>query len=67
MLKQVAAKCHLHDGALYFVQHNIPHEPTIHMTRALGDTEAQMVCVLQSLPEDFNARFGMDTEPIPQH
>jgi hypothetical protein len=65
ILQQVAARCHLHAGAIYFVQYDVPREPVIHTTRALGDTEAQITCALQNLPEDFSVRFGLDTEPMP--
>jgi len=65
-LRQVATKCHLHEGALYFIQYKEPSEPVIHMTRALGDTEAQEICVLQNLPKDFSTRFGIDTVMPPK-
>jgi hypothetical protein len=67
VLLQVGAKCHLHAGAIYFVQYGVPREPVIHMTRALGDTETQIICALQNLPEGFSARFGLDTELMPVH
>lgn len=51
MLKQVAARCRLPEGALYFIQHKAPFEPVIHMTRGPGDTEKQAACMLQNLPE----------------
>ncbi|MCH8615737.1 hypothetical protein LZ016_06440 [Sphingomonas sp. SM33] len=57
-LMQVAAKCQLHEGALYFVQYKAPTEPVIHMTGTMG--EAQKICVLENLPNDFSMRFGMD-------
>jgi len=65
VLMEVASKCHLHEGALYFVQYDVPREPVIHSTRALGDTEAQMICALENLPKDFSFRFGLDVEAPP--
>ena len=66
LLTTVATKCGMHDGAVYFIQYNVPIEPVIHMTHALGDTDAQALCVLQGLPQDFSAKFGLDVE-APRH
>ena len=64
LLLQASRACHLHAGAAYFVQHS-PGEAAIHTTRALGDTDAQITCMLQSLPGDFIARFAVDAELAP--
>src|SRR5690349_1682571 len=64
-LQNIAKKCGLHDGALYFIQYNIPQEPVIHFTRALGDTEAQNKCVLENMPQEWASKFGLDTETMP--
>jgi hypothetical protein len=65
-LMQAAAKCGLHAGAAYFIQYNVPREPVIHITRGLGDTDEQALCVLQNLPSDFSFRFGLDVEAPPK-
>ena len=62
LLLGVSRACHVHDGAVYFIQHSRLGAPTIHTTAALGDTDAQITCVLQSLPAEFVARYGLDGE-----
>ena len=64
-LEAVARKCGLHKDALSFVQRKVPAEPVIHVTLAYGDSQAQLDCALQSLPEDFSTRFGIDTQEFP--
>ena len=62
LLRSVAAQCGMHDGAAYFIQYDVPLEPVIHLSRTLGDTDAQVTCVLRGLPEDFSTKFGLDVE-----
>lgn len=62
LLLDASRACHLHQGAAYFVRYSPLRAPTIHTTRALGDSDAQITCVLQRLPGDFVARFGFDVE-----
>ncbi len=62
VLQHAIHECHLHPGALYFVQYAVPREPVIRTTRRLGDTDAQVQCALAHLPEDFAERFGMEFE-----
>jgi len=66
LLLQASRACHVHDGAVYFIQHSRLEAPAIHTTAALGDTEAQLTCVLQSLPSEFMARYRVDVEVPPQ-
>jgi hypothetical protein len=66
VLERAIKQCHLHEGAIYFVQYDVPREPVIKMTRANGDTEEQLTCALKYFPADFNARFGLEFEPPPQ-
>jgi len=62
ILVSVAAKCGMHDGTVYFIQEDVPREPLIYITKELGDTDAQVWCVLQALPKDFFTKFGSLTE-----
>jgi hypothetical protein len=66
LLLQAGRACHVHDGAVYFIQHSRLDAPAIHTTKALGDTDAQITCVLQRLPADFIARYRVDAEVTPQ-
>lgn len=63
VLQEAAEQCHLHPGALTFVQYDVPQEPVIRMTRAFGDTDAQLDCAMSHLPGEFNERFGVEFEP----
>ena len=54
----IAAKCGMHQGAAYFIQKDVPHEPLIQISQALGNTEGQVMCVLQRLPKDWFMKFG---------
>ena len=62
VLQRATKECHLHQGALSFVQYAVPREPVIKMTRAFGDTQQQLDCALKYFPEDFNMRFGVEVE-----
>ena len=65
LLLEASRACHLHPGAAYFVQHSRGDTATIHTTRSLGDTDAQITCMLQRLPGDFISRFEVDAELAP--
>jgi hypothetical protein len=62
VLQRATRECHLHEGALTFVQHAAPREPVIRMTRAYGDTDEQFQCATRYFPDDFNTRFGLEFE-----
>jgi hypothetical protein len=62
ILVSAAAKCGMHNGAAYFIQEEVPREPLIHITQSLGDTEEQVMCVLQGLPKDWSMKFGLLTD-----
>lgn len=62
VLEQASEQCHLHPGALTFVQYDVPQEPVIRMTRAFGDTDAQLDCAMSHLPSEFSERFGVEFE-----
>jgi hypothetical protein len=65
LLMQASRACRMHQGAVYFIQHSRLDAPMIHTTRALGDTDAQINCVLQRLPGHFIARYRVDAEAAP--
>jgi len=65
VLERATRECHLHQGALSFVQKAVPIEPVIKVTRAFGDTQQQLDCALKYFPEDFNVRFGLEFEAEP--
>ena len=62
ILVSIAAKCGMHQGAAYFIQKDVPQEPLIQITQALGDTEGQVMCVLQGMPADWAMKFGLVAE-----
>lgn len=65
ILLQASRACRVHEGAIYFIQHSRLDAPAIHVTHALGDTDAQITCVLQRLSGDFIARYRIDADTAP--
>lgn len=66
LLLHASRACRLHAGAAYFVKYAPAGAAVVHLSHALGDSDAQIVCVLQSLPADFMRKYRVDVETKPR-
>lgn len=62
LLLHASRACRLHAGAAYFVKYAPAGAAVVHLSHALGDSDAQIVCVLQSLPGEFMRKYRVDVE-----
>jgi hypothetical protein len=50
ILQRATKECHLHEGALSFVQYAVPREPVIKMTRAFGEHSSSLIAPSNTSP-----------------